>query len=663
MQSIIIPTYRSEKEIQNLVDEINKKSTGEFELIVTSQKGSAAVNRNYGLKKAKSTTIIMVDDDVKDFPYGWNEELVRPLMEMENVVLVSARLLSSDGKTLGMTMSSNYNVKDDVVIIENGYSPTACIAFLMNDILFDENFVGSGWEDTSFNNDMMIKYPKGLHVINNLVKVVHINEMKNQHGENWEKNKVYYESKWKGFTGRKPRIKFEDKKISLCMIVRNEEKNLARCLNSAKGKVDEIIIVDTGSKDGTKSIAEKYGAKIIDFEWCDDFAAARNVGIEVATGDWILVLDADEELLGEKEDLLEMANVPLSNRSISYMVRIENIMDGGAQVEHHMARMFTNKKSVRYHGAIHEHMKDGESNLLSVVTDRIKIRHHGYGGVDMKNIDKKTRNADLLLAELEKCPDSAFYRYHLGITYRVAGETDKALEQLEKWHELVSKLNEPVDLSMGYAALLGIYITLNKTEKGAEIGNLVAGKCSHNPDFCLNFGINLEHQGKLDEAIAYCKKAIGAKASKFPALSYDRDSMGWKALAVLGNIYAKKGESAQAFEKWEAALKYVPDNIDITRALFGLHLAMGNLLKAEPYLVKLMSLDPIENEREDNKINLANIWYNSGRSKDALELFWTMDKRVEFLDQLLVNLISHQQFNQVKEIDDFIKSKKEGEEK
>src|SRR3989344_1140212 len=89
--------------------------------------------------------------------------------------------------------------------------------------------------------------------------------------------------------------------ISLCMIAKNEEKNIAECLNSVKDVADEIIIVDTGSTDKTKKIAEKFNANIVGFKWADDFSAARNESLKHATKDWILVLDCDEVIA--REDL------------------------------------------------------------------------------------------------------------------------------------------------------------------------------------------------------------------------------------------------------------------------------------------------------------------------------------------------------------------------
>lgn len=84
--------------------------------------------------------------------------------------------------------------------------------------------------------------------------------------------------------------------ISLCMIVKNEEENLGRCLDSVKDIVDEIIIVDTGSKDNTVKVAKQFGANVLFYQWNDDFAAARNFSISMAKHDWIFILDADEEL-------------------------------------------------------------------------------------------------------------------------------------------------------------------------------------------------------------------------------------------------------------------------------------------------------------------------------------------------------------------------------
>src|SRR3989338_781444 len=104
--------------------------------------------------------------------------------------------------------------------------------------------------------------------------------------------------------------------LSLCMITKNEEKNLAKCLNSVKDLVDEIIIVDTGSKDNTINIAKSFNAKIINFKWQDDFSLARNESLKCASSDWIVVLDADEVIA--KNDLVKIKRLIQNEKIMAY---------------------------------------------------------------------------------------------------------------------------------------------------------------------------------------------------------------------------------------------------------------------------------------------------------------------------------------------------------
>src|SRR3989344_8298667 len=107
--------------------------------------------------------------------------------------------------------------------------------------------------------------------------------------------------------------------LSLCMIVRDEEKDLESCLKAVKDHVDEIVIVDTGSKDKTVEIAKKFTSKVFHFEWCDDFSAARNESLKHATGDWILVLDADERI--SKKDLEEIRKLIKNKNEDGYALQ------------------------------------------------------------------------------------------------------------------------------------------------------------------------------------------------------------------------------------------------------------------------------------------------------------------------------------------------------
>jgi glycosyltransferase involved in cell wall biosynthesis len=110
--------------------------------------------------------------------------------------------------------------------------------------------------------------------------------------------------------------------LSLCMIAKNEEKQIARCLGSAKNFVDEIIVVDTGSNDRTVEIAKQFGAKVVSHEWKDDFSDARNVSLEHASGDWILVIDSDETI--SKEDLEKIRQLIKDENGDAYKLTQRN---------------------------------------------------------------------------------------------------------------------------------------------------------------------------------------------------------------------------------------------------------------------------------------------------------------------------------------------------
>jgi glycosyltransferase involved in cell wall biosynthesis len=166
--------------------------------------------------------------------------------------------------------------------------------------------------------------------------------------------------------------------LSLCMIVKNEATNLPRCLQSAQPWVDEIIVVDTGSEDNTVAIAQQFGAKVSYFAWCNDFAAARNASLAQATGTWILVLDADEELVGSGDGLEPLRLHP---EALTWEIHLRDA-DPEAGVNGMQAvRLLRNLPELRYTGQYHEYLQYqgqpiplGQSQPLS----GLEILHHGY---------------------------------------------------------------------------------------------------------------------------------------------------------------------------------------------------------------------------------------------------------------------------------------------
>ncbi|WNC14458.1 glycosyltransferase [Brevibacillus brevis] len=217
--------------------------------------------------------------------------------------------------------------------------------------------------------------------------------------------------------------------ISLCMIVKNEEKYLGKCLEMARSKVDEMIIVDTGSTDSTVEIAKNYGANVYHFEWVHDFAAARNYALGHATGDYILVLDADE-YLDEQADL----QADLQSGKDYYSLQIKNYASNGAVRYHPAIRLFKNHIGLSYFGKIHEHIGIDEPSLISGVGKSL-IHHEGYKTEVMVDKNKIERNYKLLIKEVEANP-SGYNLYNMGVHYMVEQNYKKAFEYFKKSYYL-----------------------------------------------------------------------------------------------------------------------------------------------------------------------------------------------------------------------------------
>ncbi|QNK41953.1 glycosyltransferase family 2 protein [Caproicibacter fermentans] len=169
--------------------------------------------------------------------------------------------------------------------------------------------------------------------------------------------------------------------ISLCMIVKNEEENLTRCLNSVKDLVSEIILVDTGSTDRTVSIARDFGASFFSYRWNDSFSDARNYALSKAAGSWILVMDADEEL--EPEDRSALIALAREEDGASEVFCGKTLCYSGDRADccnllvTMNVRLIRNGKGYRYVGRVHEQLS-GPEGPPRMTASGIRFYHYGY---------------------------------------------------------------------------------------------------------------------------------------------------------------------------------------------------------------------------------------------------------------------------------------------
>jgi glycosyltransferase involved in cell wall biosynthesis len=190
--------------------------------------------------------------------------------------------------------------------------------------------------------------------------------------------------------------------LSLCMIVRNESANLPACLDSAAGLADEIIVVDTGSTDGTQDLARRRGARVVQDEWKADFSRARNASLEAATGAWILWLDADDRLLEEdRRAIRRLAEADPGAAPRAYGFMVKNSGDGGRTGSvFNQIRLFPNRPSLRFRYPVHEQILPAlEEAGIPVEYTSIKVLHTGYADPRTAR-DKQVRNKAILEAQV-----------------------------------------------------------------------------------------------------------------------------------------------------------------------------------------------------------------------------------------------------------------------
>ncbi|MBU5212194.1 glycosyltransferase family 2 protein [Heyndrickxia oleronia] len=289
--------------------------------------------------------------------------------------------------------------------------------------------------------------------------------------------------------------------ISLCMIVKNEEKVIERCLSSVVNLVDEIIIVDTGSTDRTKEIASMYTSNIYNFEWINDFSAARNFAASKASGEWILVLDADEYVDEENfKDFVQQLKDD-NGKFDTYYAKIINFTGnfGENLVQNFHDRIYKNNGEISYYRKIHEQFKSNKNESIKNKHSKLVIFHSGYLNHTVSEKDKNVRNKELLDQEIGKGITNAFDYFNYGNEYCSLGEYSKALDAyLEAY-----KQKKDFRLSWVSATLVQIIICLVNLKRYNDALNVIEDAeniYENSPEFPYLKGEIFFLRGQLEDA-------------------------------------------------------------------------------------------------------------------------------------------------------------------
>jgi glycosyltransferase involved in cell wall biosynthesis len=343
------------------------------------------------------------------------------------------------------------------------------------------------------------------------------------------------------------RVAVPNPKLSLAMIVKNESRCLARCLQSVRGIADEIVIADTGSTDETTNIAREFGATILTFDWIGDFAAARNFAIDQTMGDWILVLDADEwagEALAKEIPEFTRGKLAVGLLKIVSDFRRNNQI---FRSQSFVARLFP--RGAHFKGRIHE-------QLISPLPRgqlRGELWHDGY-----LEKQKWDRNIKLLSAELERDPDNVYFLFQLALEHNSIGQPEKAFDCLQKAFALM-KAGDPSAPNIAVDFLYTI-IELRRFEAGIEVVARADKFLGDFPDFLLVRGLffmNLVRSNpakyvselpKIEQSFLRCLALGESERNKSV-----RGSGTFLANYNLGVYYQVFGNSAGARRCFEAA--------------------------------------------------------------------------------------------------------------
>ncbi len=319
-------------------------------------------------------------------------------------------------------------------------------------------------------------------------------------------------------------------RLSLCMIVRNEEEYLPRCLESVKGIADEIIIVDTGSTDRTIEIAKKYGAMVINHVWDNDFSKARNVSLENAKGNWILMLDADEVIA--ERDLRKIRDAIKEPSANGYRLVLRNYEYKGGFTgwksntgdyeegkgypgygEVPLTRLYRRLPGVMYTGKVHEVIEPSLERLNITVTDTdIPIHHYGYVK-EGSCVEKKFEiYRELGENQLKDNPEDAKAMCDLGINYMGSGEFRRAEELLIRSFEIdPSRKRTHFNLGVVYAKQHQFIDALKFFTSTLELDR-------NDASARYNCGLMLEELGFPQDAFDQYREAISSNPEHVEAI-------------------------------------------------------------------------------------------------------------------------------------------------
>lgn len=344
------------------------------------------------------------------------------------------------------------------------------------------------------------------------------------------------------------------------MIVRDNARTLAACLESIRPWTDELVVVDTGSQDETPQIAEAFGARLGQFPWIDDFAAARNVSLGLANGEWLFWMDSDDTIDSENgRRLRELATANHEPRVLGYIIQVHcpaAASDGIDLTIVDHVKLIRNRPQIRFEGRIHEQILPSIRSLGGEVrwTDLFVV-HSGADHSAEGRRRKVDRDLRLLQLDIEERPGHPFVLFNLGMTYADIGEFGVAAEWLEK--SLAASSQNESHLRKTYALLVNCLMQLGREGIAIERCRTGLAQFPLDPELRFRWGMLAHNVGDLDDAIRTYRSILDIQDNRH-FTSIDPGILGHKTRHNLSLAYSDRGDFDLAETQWRSVVRESP---------------------------------------------------------------------------------------------------------
>jgi len=353
--------------------------------------------------------------------------------------------------------------------------------------------------------------------------------------------------------------------LTLCMIVRDERTRLPACLESVRGLADEIVVVDTGSTDGTPDVARAAGARVHETPWPHDFSAARNAGLELATGRWILVLDADETLPAASREALRAIVAGPADHARA-LVQRNLLPESAGHISVSIVRLFPRHPRVRFERPIHEQVNTAlEREGIRIVDTDIPFLHTGYASAAAMPA-KTRRNRALIEAALAREPDADpnLWFFHAA-SFFDTGEHLRAAELYDECARRSAGRRRRLEVAARIKQAESLWLAGRPAE--AEVC-LPAGADSPHPLVCELRAALADLAGRRDEAKGWRERLLSCPdVAHLPPVALG--PMKLRALNALAEDWAARGRKDRAVKVLRLGLAAAQGRIDAAAAAIG----------------------------------------------------------------------------------------------